>query len=445
MITKYEVQSIIEELGGKENIQDYFHCATRLRFNLFEPNKANIEALKKISSILAVIQASGQCQLIIGNNVSSYYQKVVEVLGSSPPPANQNEEVSPPTQERLINRLFAFISGSFLPLIGLLAAAGLLRAGVILLGKVDALNGSDTLKILSFLAEAPFYFLPVLLGVTIAKKLKSNELTGAVTGAVILYPGFTPMVGEKLSFLSLPLWILNYGGGVFPMFLAIPLAWKIETVLKKRIPESIQLFSVPFLTLLIVVPATLLLLGPFGTIVGDYLATGILFIISLNGIISGMVIGAVYSFIVLFGLQWSLMPIILSNIAQGGDPIYALGGMSAIAQMGVALGILLKTRDAKTKELAASAFFPALISGVTEPILYGLIIPNRKAVLYIILAGAVGGAINGYYHITINSPVFSSLLAIPTASSYIVYASALFSTLFTGAVLVLLFGYKSRP
>ncbi|MGI4497427.1 PTS transporter subunit EIIC [Klebsiella pneumoniae] len=164
----------------------------------------------------------------------------------------------------------------------------------------------------------------------------------------------------------------------------------------------------------------------------------------MNSLVAGMIIGAAYSFIVLFGLHWAIIPVVFSNIAHGGDPIYAIGGMSAIAQMGVALGILIRTRDTGTRQLASSAFFPSLISGVTEPILYGLIIPNRRTIYYIIIAGAVGGGIVGGYNITINNLVFASLLSIPTASNMLIYSVGLFATLITGAVLPVIFGYKSR-
>ncbi|HBT0071692.1 TPA: PTS transporter subunit EIIC [Klebsiella pneumoniae] len=189
---------------------------------------------------------------------------------------------------------------------------------------------------------------------------------------------------------------------------------------------------------------TMFLLGPFGKYLGDYLASAIVYIIGVNSLVAGMIIGAAYSFIVLFGLHWAIIPVVFSNIAHGGDPIYAIGGMSAIAQMGVALGILIRTRDTGTRQLASSAFFPSLISGVTEPILYGLIIPNRRTIYYIIIAGAVGGGIVGGYNITINNLVFASLLSIPTASNMLIYSVGLFATLITGAVLPVIFGYKSR-
>ncbi|HFS8973485.1 TPA: PTS transporter subunit EIIB [Klebsiella pneumoniae] len=151
-------------------------------------------------------------------------------------------------------------------------------------------------------------------------------------------------------------------------------------------------------------------------------------------LIIGNKVGAVYS--ALHG--------VLETGGQNSAPSYAIGGMSAIAQMGVALGILIRTRDTGTRQLASSAFFPSLISGVTEPILYGLIIPNRRTIYYIIIAGAVGGGIVGGYNITINNLVFASLLSIPTASNMLIYSVGLFATLITGAVLPVIFGYKSR-
>ncbi|MEL7630490.1 PTS transporter subunit EIIC [Pectobacterium aroidearum] len=444
MITTNNIDSIIDGVGGKGNIKDFFFCATRLRFNLHDNDKANIASLKQIPKILAVVMASGQCQLVIGNNVESVYNSLKSRLESDNSGQSTSETTkSDISKEKLSNRLLAFISGSFLPLIGILAAGGLLKAIVTLLN-MTSYQGNDVIKVISFLSDVPFYFMPVLLGFTIARKLKSNELIGAVVGATLLYPGFASLAGQKLSFLGLPLLVLDYGNSVFPLFFAIPLASKCEHLFKKVIPESFQLIGVPFLTLIITVPITLLLLGPSGVYLGDYLAKGILYLIDLNDIISGMVIGAFYSVIVLFGLHWALSPIEFTNMANGGDPIYALGGMSAIAQMGIALGMLIKSKNSTIKQLSTSSFFPALLSGVTEPILYGLIIPYKRNFVFMLISGAVGGAILGFYKVKIVTLVFASLLSIPTATNIIVYAIALFVTLFTAAILVIVFGYEPK-
>ncbi|POT99722.1 PTS EIIC subunit [Escherichia sp. ESNIH1] len=444
MSEQQQIASIITHLGGRENIKDYFHCATRLRFNLYDYEKINKEALKANSLILSVVQASGQCQLIIGNNVGAVYSALHGMLENEGPVVAPNTPTSGAGKESVTSKVFAFISGSFLPLIGILAAAGLLRAFTTLLLSLPSMTGNSTLTLFSFIANVPFYFMPVLLGFTIARKLKSNELIGSIIGASLLYPEFTRQAGQTLDVLGLPMIVMDYGYSIFPVFFAVPVAALLERFFKARLYDSIQLFMVPLLCIVIVVPITMFLLGPFGKYLGDYLATGIVYIINVNSLVAGMIIGAAYSFIVLFGLHWAIIPVVFSNIAHGGDPIYAIGGMSAIAQMGVALGILIRTRDAKTRQIAGSAFFPSLISGVTEPILYGLIIPNRRTIYYIIIAGAVGGGIVGGYNLTINNLVFASLLSIPTASNMAVYSTALFATLITGALLPVIFGYKTR-
>ncbi|ECJ2453601.1 PTS transporter subunit EIIC [Salmonella enterica] len=443
-MSQQQIESIVSDLGGKENIKDYFHCATRLRFNLYDYEKINKDALNSNPLLLSVVQASGQCQLIIGNKVGAVYSALHDMLEKGGQDTAQEAPETTSTKESVTSRIFAFVSGSFLPLIGILAAAGLLRAFTTLSLSLPSLAGNSTLTLLSFIANVPFYFMPVLLGFTIARKLKSNELIGAIIGASLLYPEFNQLAGQTLNIIGLPMIIMDYGYSIFPIFFAVPVAAVLERFLKTRLYDSIQLFMVPLLCVVIVVPITMFLLGPFGKYLGDYLATAIVYIISVNSLVAGMIIGAAYSFIVLFGLHWAIIPVVFSNIAHGGDPIYAIGGMSAIAQMGVALGILIRTRDSKTRQLASSAFFPSLISGVTEPILYGLIIPNRRTIYYIIVAGAVGGGIIGGSNITINNLVFASLLSIPTASNMAVYSTALFATLITGASLPVILGYKSR-
>ncbi|ENO7812519.1 PTS transporter subunit EIIC [Salmonella enterica] len=443
MPSNEELNSVVSAMGGKENITDFFHCATRLRFNLKDPAEVDVNALKALPGVIAVVQASGQCQLIVGNKVAAYYQSLRDFVDEQTSDGSDTTNESS-SKEKLLSKLLAFISGSFLPLIGLMAGAGLIKAVVSLLSNWHYFDGSETLKILSFIGDVPFFFLPVLLGFTLARKLKSSEVIGATIGAALLYPEFTALVGQQLHFLSLPLWVINYGGTVFPVMFAVMLAWKIEQFLKRVVPDSLQLFAVPMLCLIIVLPVTLLALGPVGTYLGQYIAKGAVWLISIDGILSGIVIGALYSYIVLLGLHWALIPVLMANIMNGGDPIFAMGGMSAVAQMGVALGIMIKTDDQKTRQLASSSVFPALFSGVTEPILYGLIMPYKKALLFILISGATGGAINGYFHVLMQTFAFSSLLAIPTANNYGVYASAFFTTLITGALLVIVFGYKSK-
>lgn len=445
-----ELISILDGLGGRDNIKDFFHCATRLRFNLYDYSSVNTELLKSQPSVLSVVLASGQCQIIIGNKVESVYHSIKEIVDELDSRSDAASVRKPTDKDRvtgkenILNIVFGFISGCFLPVIGILSAAGLLRALSTVLQEFHYFKGSETLEVMGWIGNVPFYYMPVILGFTIAKKLKSNEVIGIAIGASLLYPEFTSMIGNVIHFAGLPIIAVDYGSTVFPVFFAVISASFLEKLLKKVIPSAIALIMIPAITLMIVVPLTLLLLGPFGTYLGTYLAEAILYVINLSGLLSGILIGALYSFIVMFGLHWALIPVVFTNFSHGGDPIYAIGGMSAIAQMGVALGIFLKTRDKKTRQLAGATCFPALFSGVTEPILYGLIIPHKRTIPIMLFSGAVGGGIIGYNHVKINELVFSSFLAIPTAQNMMIYTIALFSTLLTAALLVMIFGYQSR-
>ncbi|WP_241602283.1 PTS transporter subunit EIIC [Rosenbergiella nectarea] len=450
MSNRAEIDAILDGLGGRGNIKDYFHCATRLRFNLYDYSLIDQEKLKSHPSVLSIVIASGQCQLIIGPAVESVYQIIKTAINdketSHSAGCSQQHKIEKTAtrKESKINLILGFISGSFLPIIGIIAAAGLLRAMTTVLGEFSYFNGNETLKIINLIANVPFHYLPVILGFSIARKLKSNELVGAAIGAALLYPEFTKLAGQTLHFAGIPIIVTDYSGTVFPIFFAMITAAFIEKYLKRGIPNSLQLMFVPLITFLIVVPLTLILLGPFGAILGDYMAKSILYVINLSGLLSGIFIGAFYSVIVMFGLHWTLTPIMYTNLVHGGDPIYAIGGMSAIAQMGIALGILIKSKDSKTRQLAGSAFFPSLISGITEPILYGLIIPNKRTIPFMFISGAVGGGIIGFYGVKLNEMIFASLLSIPTAQNILVYTVALFATLLTGALLVIIFGYESN-
>ncbi|MDT0204575.1 PTS transporter subunit EIIC [Serratia marcescens] len=445
-MSKYDIaKEIVSALGGAGNIRHITHCATRLRINLVSTAQLDNTRIKKIDKVLGTVSAGGQYQIIVGNDVGDIYQAISQQLHIEPPPATVNEGVSPQATEK--SSIFDIISGSFLPLLGLLAGGGMLKV-LLTLAQQSQLMSPDngTFSILSSIANAPFYFLPALLGCSLAKRLGANPYMGLIIGASLLEPSLiTLMNGSSLSFIGLPVIPQNYGSSVFPVFIAVLFFSWLEKKLKQLIPTGLQLFLLPMLSLMIVVPFTLLVFGPFGMLIGNTIAKAVLALSGINGLLTGVILGGCYTFIVVLGLHWGLVPIVLANLAAGGDPLYAIGGMSGFAQMGIALGFMLKSRQKPLRILAGTAFIPAIFSGVTEPIIYGLMLPYRRTFLYVALAGAIGGGINGFFQVRMVSYAFASFLGIPAYSPMGVYLISALITVAVASLLVVLFGYQPNP
>ncbi|ALS36571.1 PTS system beta-glucosides-specific IIC component [Enterococcus rotai] len=437
-------KELITNVGGLSNISNLTHCATRLRFQLYDDSLVSDNKVKEIGLVIGTVVAGGQYQVIIGNKVGEVYAAIQTLRKNE----SVTTDVKPETikKKTITQETFDIISGSFLPLLGILAGSGMLKAILTLLLEFNLISDTNnTYIVLSSIANAGFYFLPVLLGFTLARRLGANEYIGAVIGAALLEPGFVGLIEKTdVDFLGIQLIPINYASTVFPVFIAVTFFWQLEQLLKKYIPQMLQMFMVPMLSLVIVVPLTMLLFGPFGTFVGEGIAKLVVMMSGVSGLLTGALLGGFYTFLIVMGLHWGLVPIVLANLANGGDPLYAMGGMCAFAQMGIALGFLIRSKDKKLKTLAGSSIVPAALSGITEPIIYGLIVPYRKTFIYIIIAGAVGGGINGFFQVKMVSYAFASFLGIPAYSPMIIYLISALITVSIATALVVMFGYETK-
>lgn len=407
-------QTILHLVGNNENINSVSHCATRLRFTLKENSRANKEELLQLDGVLSVVESGGQYQIIIGDYVSHVYSALLSLMSENIT-ATETNDVKDTNQTSVLAKIFDIVAGSFSPLIGALAGSGMIKALLAVLTMTELLDPkSTTYAILSATANSVFYFLPILLGISIAIKIKANAYIGGAIGAALLEPNFTSLIGNShATFLDIPVVAINYSSSVFPIFIAVTLLYFLEKSLKKICPNNIQMFMVPMICLLITVPMTVLVFGPFGVNLGNLIASGISWLIAHSGILTGLVIGGSAMFLVIFGLHWGLVPVIIANLNAGGDPIAAMWAACTFAQMGVAAGLWLRTRDTGIKSLSGPAVLSGLLAGVTEPIIYGLIMRYRKTIPVVIISGAVGGAIIGYFKVKISTFAFHSLLTIP--------------------------------
>ena len=411
---KYEklAKDIIENVGGKGNINSLTHCVTRLRFKLKDENKANTDVLKSMDGVVTVVKSGGQYQVVIGNHVPDVYADVVKVAGLATESSEESEEKMKP-----FDRFIDIISGVFQPVLGVLCATGMIKGLNAILIATGLLAETDsTYIILNSIGDCLFNFFPIFLGFTAAKKFKLNQFTGMAIGAAMVYPSITALAGTTVTFLGIPVVMpsSSYQSTVIPIILAIFLASKVEKLFKKIVPDVIKTFIVPFLTLLLVVPVTFMAIGPVATIASNWLGDITLAVYNFSPVLAGLFIGGFWQVFVMFGLHWGLVPLAMNNLAVlGYDPILAASIAVCFAQTGVVMAIAAKTKNKKLKSLC----IPSIISGffgVTEPAIYGITLPRKKPFILSCIGGAVTGGILGIFGSKIFMVGGIGIFAIPT-------------------------------
>ena len=440
---KFENESaaIIRLIGGEKNIDSLVHCATRLRFGLKDDTKANKGELQKLPYVMSVVQSGGQYQVVIGSNVSDYYTTISAMAGLSDQETGSSKKTS-----FNLNAVFEIISGAFSPLIPALAGSGMLKALLTVLTQFNWLSAeSSTYVILSAASNAIFYFLPIFLGITLSKRLGANMYVGGVIGAALLEPQFTGLIGvENTNFLGLPVQAVDYATTLFPIFAAIFIYQFVDKFLKKIIYKDIQLFAVPMLSLMIMIPLTVILFGPFGTFFGDLLSGSVMWLFEKSRILSGIVLGGGMTFMVMFGLHWGFTPVTLDNLTRlGGDPIEGMALAAVFAQIGIAVGFFLRAKKhSKMRALAGPVALTGFFAGVTEPIVYGIILRYKRLLPIVAISGGLGGAVLGAFGVTMNAYVFHNIFSLPVYSPLVGYLIGITVSLLSGALLAYFFGVK---
>ncbi len=450
MANKYDglARIIIQNVGGKSNVKSIAHCITRLRFKLKDESKANTDILKSTDGIVTVIQSAGQYQVVIGNHVPDVYDAVVEIGHfNNIAETAVNEE----TKEKLSAgaALIDIISGVFQPILGVLSATGIIKGVLALLVFFKIMSSaSGTYGTLYSVADGFFYFLPIILGYTAAEKFKCNKFIGMAIGSALCYPAMVNLSGGEAlgtlftgsifetsfysKFLGIPVLIpaSGYPSSVVPIILAVFFAAKVEKIWKRLIPDVIKLFIVPFLTLVVMVPATFLVIGPISTALCSII--GALFnalygVPVVGGLIAGLVLGAVWQVLVIFGLHWGLVPLAMINYSTlGSDFVLSPYFAASFAQSMVVLAIIIKTKNQKLKEIAIPAFISGMF-GVTEPAIYGVTLPKKKPFVISCIAASVGGGIIGFMGVKSYSLGALGLFGLPsyidnaTNSAYSMY------------------------
>ena len=389
-------KEILQHVGGEENVNNVIHCMTRLRFNLKDNDKVKRSQLESLDGVMGTNISGNQFQVIIGNEVPKVYKAILENSKLSDGASNGNSQSS--GNKNVISAIFDVISGVFTPILPAIAGAGMIKgilAILVLLGWVT--EGGQTHTILNVIGDGAFYFMPIILAVSAARKFGSNMYIGAAIGAAILHPNLSALfaAGEPISFIGLPVTIATYSSTVIPILLAVWIASYVEKWIDRVTHASLKLIVVPTVTLLVVVPVTLITVGPLGAILGEYLSTGINFLFEHAGLVAMILLAGTFSVIIMTGMHYALVPIMINNITVNGfDYMIPAMFLANMGQAGAAFAVALKTKSTKFKSLSYSVSVTALM-GITEPAMYGVNVRLKKPFIGALLGAAVGGAYMG--------------------------------------------------
>lgn len=415
---------IIKLVGNKENIITLTHCVTRLRFKLKDEKIAQDDKLKKLDGVTTLVKSGGQYQVVIGSHVSEVYKDIVTEIGGL-------EESDHEAKGKVLDRFIDIVSGVFTPALGVLAATGMIKGLTALFVALGLIQyGGGTYEILNATGDSFFYFFPIFLGYTAAKKFKTNPFIGMSIGAALVYPSLGRLMnGEALytifegtiiaspvyvTFMNIPVVLMNYSSSVIPIIIAVFVASKVEKQLEKVIPNIVKTFLLPFFTLLIVVPLTLIIIGPIATWAGQLLGYLTMAINNFSSVLLGLFIGGFWQVFVIFGLHWGLIPLIINNlVVLGQDPIIAGTFGASFAQIGVVLAIIIKTKDKKLKAMGIPAFISGIF-GVTEPAIYGITLPRKKPFVISCIVASIAGGISGWFKAKIFTMGGLGIFGLPT-------------------------------
>lgn len=400
MSKKYEslAQDIIKNIGGKQNVKDVYHCQTRLRFKLAEEEKADKAALEAMDGVAKVIINAGVYQVVIGTHVADVFEEVEKLVDIKKDTGEEQGE-----KKGIVNTVIDFVAGTFQPIIPALSGAGMVKAIMALLVVFHLISTeSQTYYMLNVFADGVFYFLPMLLAFCEAQKLRCNPVLAAGVAAMLLHPNWLSLVtaAEPVRFFEvIPFTLTSYASSVIPIILIVFVQAYVEKLLKKWIPKAVELVFVPMFTFLIMGTLAFSVLGPIGSIVGNYLAIFFEFLSTNVSWLPAVLIGGLLPVMVMFGLHNGVAPLGVMQMANlGYDSIFGPGCLcSNMAQASAGLVVTLRSKDKKERQTAASGSITAYM-GITEPILYGINLPKKYPLAAAMIGGGIGGAYAGLTH-----------------------------------------------
>ncbi|MBP1907035.1 PTS system beta-glucosides-specific IIC component [Paenibacillus turicensis] len=397
---KLTASEVLKHVGGKDNISQLEHCSTRLRFSLHDYSKVDVDHLQRVPGVIAV-KMIGQCQVVIGNDVVEVYDEIIELLGGmghlSGAGASTSTSSSTSSKKNIGSVLLDFITSIFSPLIPAIAGGGILKSVLLLLGLMKWMDPSgQTYQLLFQIGDAPLYYIPLLVAVTTAKKLKVNQLVALSAVGALMLPKVTAMITEGAMLFGFPIKNISYAYQVFPAILTILLYAQLEKLFTRISPKAIRIFFVPMMSLVITVPISLLLLGPLGYTLGEGFSSVIVMLFSKVGWVATALLAAVLPFMVSVGMHKALLPYAITSVTTTGKELLYLPASLAhnIAESGACFAVAIRTRDKELRSTAISAGISALF-GITEPALYGVTLQNKKVLGSVMIGSLIGGAFIG--------------------------------------------------
>lgn len=409
---------IIDKVGGEGNIKSLTHCATRLRFNLKDDKKTDEQTLKSTPGVMGVVNKGGQYQVIIGSDVANVYKEIAKQTNI----LNEGEGTKEEDKRSPFAKVIDTITGIFTPILPAITAAGMLKAVLSLLVVFNVLTTeSQSYQIMNFMADAAFYFLPILLAASSAQKFKTNMYLAMMVGGILLHPTFITMVttaketGDAIQLFGLPISAVSYSSSVIPIILSVWFMSYIEPIADKVSPKAIKFFSKPLITIFIVGTVSLVVLGPIGYMISDAISNGITTLESVSPWIVPLLVGTFSPLLVATGTHYGLVPIGINNRMTTGYDTVIYPGMLAsnVSQGAAAIGVGLKSKDSTIKQLAYSAGLTGLF-GITEPALYGVNLRFKTPLYAAMIGGGVGGLFMGILRVRNFSGGSPGLLTLPS-------------------------------
>ncbi|WP_238915212.1 beta-glucoside-specific PTS transporter subunit IIABC [Clostridium sp. YIM B02555] len=401
---KYEslAKDIIKNVGGKDNIISLLHCVTRLRFNLKDESLANDEVLKGMDGVITVMHSAGQYQVVIGNHVPQVYEEVCKAANiSSASPAPQEKKMT------LKEKALDLITGIMMPSIALLCACGMLKGLNSIISYLGLYSNTDGIYLLlNAIGDSIFYFLPIVIGYNTAKKINMNPFLGLIIGASLCYPTINnvdmQLFGRVVN--------ANYTSTLLPVILIVAIAKPLETFFNRVIPDMVKTFITPMLVLLISVPLGFVVIGPFANMLAQIVSDTVLYVYQLNPILAGVFVGGLWQVLIIFGVHIVLVFLCVANIAAGiPDPILGFTTFVTFSTTGMVFAIWLKTKDKALKQIALPAWVSGFF-GVTEPAIYGILLPRIEQFILSCICGAIAGGMTAFfglkYHIMAGMGIF---------------------------------------
>ena len=431
METQDAISRIILLIGGKENINNVWHCMTRLRFDLIDDNKVEKEEIKKLPGVLGAQLQSDQFQIIIGPKVSSWYERLLAALG----PVGGEAAEKPHQRKGLVSLFMDTVSGVFGPIVPAIAGAGMIKgllAGLIALQAVP--QNSDTVMIIDLIASGVFYFLPFFLAVSAAKIFKTNEYLAVAVAACLMYPTLIDAAkalaahhdgaASALWLLNaVPIPVFNYASSVIPVIFSVLALKYIYAWVDRIMPEVLKTVFTPTLALFIGALAALVIIGPVGIWLGKALAWFIEGLFGISASFAGLVVGAIRPVAILTGMHHAMTPIALQNFSDRGyGMLMPMMFMANMSIAGATFAIWRVSKDRQQRTITLSAAISALL-GITEPALFGVLTRYKKAFVAATVASSLASAFIAFFGVRLYGYILSSIFSLPAyIGPYFIFA-----------------------